>query len=117
MVDDERDVVDVITKALKTNGFKVRGFKDPMLALRYFEDGGHSCDIMLADVRMPKMTGFQLVRRIKDMHPESKMILMSSFEIDRSELEKVRLNTEIDGILCKPFAISKLIEMIEDISI
>ena len=115
VVDDERDILDSIVQALKVSGYKVIDFVNPNLALHYFENVSNSCDVMLSDVHMPPINGFQLARIIKERHPKTKIILMSSFEIYNSEFEKVMPNTHVDGFLCKPIEMAKLLAMIRNV--
>jgi DNA-binding NtrC family response regulator len=113
VVDDETDILTIVGKGLENNGFSVAGFADPVKALQHFENGGDTFNIVISDVRMPKLTGFQLARRIKELHPEIKIILMSAFEINKPEFDKVLPSTKVDGFLCKPFSISQLLEVIK----
>jgi DNA-binding response OmpR family regulator len=113
VVDDETDVLAIVGKGLENNGFSVVGFADPIKALQHFENGGDTFDIVISDVRMPKLTGFQLARRIKELHREIKVILMSAFEINKSEFDKVLPSTKVDGFLTKPFSISQLVEVVK----
>jgi CheY-like chemotaxis protein len=113
VVDDETDILTIVGKGLENNGFSVVGFADPTAALQYFENGGDTFDTVISDVRMPKLTGFQLARRIKELHPEIKVILMSAFEINKPEFDKVLRSTKVDGFLSKPFSILQLLEVIK----
>jgi len=113
VVDDETDILTIVGKGLENNGFSIVGFADPMKALQHFENGGDTFDIVVSDVRMPKLTGFQLTRRIKELHPEIKVILMSAFEINKSEFDKVLPSTKVDGFLTKPFSILQLLVVIK----
>lgn len=70
--------------------------------------------MVVTDARMAKMTGFQLARRIKDLQPDVHVILISAFEINKTEFDKVMmLHTHIDSFLAKPFPISALIGAIK----
>ena len=70
-------------------------------------------DLVVIDARMAKMTGFQLARRIKDLQPDVHVILISAFEINKTEFDKVMPHTHIDSFLAKPFPISALIGAIK----
>ena len=58
VVDDERDITSVIKKGLKNNGFEVDSYNDPVLALEKFRADVY--DILIIDIKMPKMNGFEL---------------------------------------------------------
>ncbi|HEX2169139.1 MAG TPA: response regulator [Nitrososphaera sp.] len=67
---------------------------------------------MVSDTSMPALTGFQLVRRVKDLRPEIKVITMAMFEVNKGEFEAVFPSTPIDGVIIKPFTSSQLVEKI-----
>jgi len=113
VVDDEKDILTVVTKALEARGLNVVGYTDPTLALQHFIDGGDSFNVIVSDVRMPNMTGFQLARKVKELHPNIKIVLMSSFEINKPEFDKVLPSTSVDSFLCKPFKLSELVRVVE----
>lgn len=63
-VDDEKDVVFCLSKVLQETGlFDVDGFTDSQHALSSFKPGKY--DLVILDIRMPKMDGFELYRKIK----------------------------------------------------
>ena len=115
VVDDEKDILTVVTKALEARGLNVVGYTDPALALQHFEQGGDSFGAIVSDVRMPGITGFQLARRVKEVHPKIKIVLMSSFEINKAEFDMVLPSTSVDGFLCKPFKMSELVKVVESL--
>jgi DNA-binding NtrC family response regulator len=51
---------------------------------------------------MPALTGFQLVRKVKDLRPEMKVIMMTMFEVNRPEFEAIFPSTPIDTVKRKP---------------
>ena len=112
VVDDEKDILTVVMKALEAHGLNVVGYTDPIQALQHFTDGGDSFNVIVSDVRMRGLTGFQLARKVKEVHPRIKIVLMSSFEITKPELDKVLPSASVDGFLCKPFKLSKLMQVI-----
>jgi DNA-binding response OmpR family regulator len=63
-VDDDEDVVFCLRAVLQESGlFDVDGYTDPQLALSSFKPGKY--DLVILDIRMPKMDGFELYRKIK----------------------------------------------------
>jgi len=97
---------------LEQSGRIVHGFTDPEKALNHATDC-KECGIIVSDVRMPIMSGFQLVRAVKKVHPEIKVVLMTAFEIQQKEWQKTLPSTEVDQFLTKPFKIAELAEAIE----
>lgn len=113
LVDDEKEILTIVRKGLESSGFKAAGFSDPVQALQHFENGGDSFNIVISDIRMPQMSGFQLARRIKELYPEIKIVLMSAFEMNKSEFDKVLPSTHIDNFLSKPFSLSQLVKVVK----
>ena len=80
-VDDENAIVDIIKQSLQRQEFKVCTFTDPFKALTHFnsaskEDYHH---IVLSDIRMPGMNGYEFVGKIKENNPKVKIVLMRAF--------------------------------------
>jgi DNA-binding NtrC family response regulator len=113
VVDDEFDIVNLIKQALQKQGFTTYAFTDPLLALEHLKTNSESYGLVLADVRMPAMNGFELVKKIKSMHPTIKLLLMSAFEFNDRDLSKVLNSIKIDGYIQKPVSIKQLINIIE----
>ena len=70
---------------------------------------------MLSDIRMPEMSGIQLARKVKEINPKVKVVLMTSFEIKDNEFSKVFPSTQVDGFVQKPFHMKDLTSKILDI--
>jgi two-component system, OmpR family, response regulator ChvI len=113
LVDDELDIVSMIEKSLQGLGFRVSAFTDPAVALEYFKSNfKHSCNIVISDIRMPGMNGYEFAKKVKGIKPECKIILMSAFDINNVEFPKVLQGVSIDAFLQKPFSIRKLKDLI-----
>jgi DNA-binding NtrC family response regulator len=69
---------------------------------------------LVSDVRIPELTGFQLVRKVRDLRLEMKVIMMTMFEVNKREFEAVFPSTLIDAIIRKPFTPWQLVQKIED---
>ena len=70
IVDEDTDTLTVIRRGLEHVGFKVHAFVDPLVALHHVENDCKYCQVLVSDIRMPALTGFQLVRKVKDLRPE-----------------------------------------------
>lgn len=116
VVDDDTDIVIITQLDLERAGFLVHAFSNPVLALQHIESGCQECGILISDIRMPHMNGFQLAKRVRHLKPEMKLVLMTAFEISKKELEAVAPSTQIDNVIKKPFPASKLVAMVEKIS-
>jgi DNA-binding NtrC family response regulator len=115
LVDDEQDIVNSVRRWLQADGFKVFGFADPLLALEYFQNNSNDIDLVLSDIRMRKMNGFELVKKIKAIKPETKIIFMTALETDHQELSKILPSLKIDGFISKPGRLENMVNIIQKI--
>jgi CheY-like chemotaxis protein len=115
LVDDELDIINTIRRWLQADGFKVYGFADPLQALQYFQNNCDQIDLVLADIRMRKMNGYELVKKIKAIRPETKVIFMTALETDLLELSKILPSINIEGFVSKPGSLEKLVNDIKKI--
>src|SRR5205807_6223370 len=109
VVDDEPDVVSVFRQALRSKGYSVAGFTDPVLALREFDLNHEMYDLVIADNRMQRMTGLGFIINVKRLRPDIKVILVSGYELDNNQ----RSSYPIVELLTKPISASKLTETVE----
>jgi YesN/AraC family two-component response regulator len=70
---------------------------------------------MLSDILMPEMSGTQLARKVKEINPSVKVVLMTAFEIRDNEFSKVFPSVHVDGFIQKPIGIKDLTNKILDI--
>jgi DNA-binding response OmpR family regulator len=86
VVDDEPDLTQVSTLALEYHGFKVDSFNDPQEALSKFEPGLY--DLVILDIKMPKMDGFELYHEIKKKDNNAKVCFLTASELYYEEFRK-----------------------------
>jgi DNA-binding response OmpR family regulator len=79
IVDDEPDVNLSLKIALEENSFEVNTFDDPILALDNFKKGVY--DLVILDIKMPKMHGFELYREIRNIDNEVKVCFLTAGEM------------------------------------
>ena len=115
VVDDEFDIVTLIKRSLKNQGFNTLGFTDPLIALEYFQNNSKSFAMVISDIRMPSTNGYEFIRKIKAIHPTIKTILISAFEINKNEFSKVMPSVKIDGFISKPISLKELVSIVENI--
>lgn len=108
VVDDDSDIVQVLKLGLLKNRFLVNAFTNPEEALQSFKSNAESYCLMLSDIRMPTLSGIQLARKVKEVNPGVKVVLMTSFEIRDNEFSKVFPSTHVDGFVQKPIGIKDL---------
>ena len=117
IVDDEVDITLSFSLALEDSGlFEVETSNDPLVALSNYRPNYY--DLLLLDIRMPAMNGFELYDKIKKLDNKVKVCLISAYDVDYDALREQFPSLEIDcllprGVIRKPIQIAKLIERIE----
>ena len=118
IIDDEVDITNSFSLALEDSGlFQVDTDNDPILALSNYRPGLY--DLLLLDIKMPKMNGFELYDKIRKIDEKVKICFISAYDIDYYNALKEQVpSLEIDGdvrkdVIRKPIEVSKLIERIE----
>jgi len=106
VVDDETDIADVVKQGLELQGIQVDAFNDPQKALEHFKPGAY--EMVILDVRMPRMNGFQLYREIMKRDDKAKVLFITAFEESPEEFRKAFPELDTHRFLRKPFTISKL---------
>jgi DNA-binding response OmpR family regulator len=112
IVDDEKDITDTFKNALEQQeGFDVITYNDPEQALSKFKENWF--DLLLLDIRMPKMSGFELYRRLNKIDSKPKVCFITAFDIYYDEFKKVFPSLEVKCFLRKPISISDLVEQVK----
>jgi DNA-binding response OmpR family regulator len=86
VVDDEPDLTQVSTLALEYHGFKVDSFNDPQEALSKFKPGSY--DLIILDIKMPKMDGFELYHEIRKKDNNANICFLTASELYYEEFRK-----------------------------
>ena len=112
VVDDEKDILRIIKRDLEANNnntFRVDTFHSSELALQAFDSHPKDYyDLILTDIRMPKINGFELYRRIKEKNPSMKIAFITAFEINKEEFNKVLPSIDVKDFILKPISMSDL---------
>ena len=116
IVDDEKDLLFVYQKALKLAGMEISTFDNPDMAYKEFKENPEMYSLLLTDMRMPNMNGYELINKVKAIRPEIKTILISAYDITQDEItQNLDPNIKLDGLICKPIALERLREIIIDV--
>ena len=118
VVDDEKDILRIIKRDLEadTNSFRVDTFSSSELALQAFDNHPKDYyDLILTDIRMPKINGFELYRRIKEKNPSMKIAFITAFEINKEEFNKVLPSIDVKDFIINPISMSHLIVKLKSI--
>jgi CheY-like chemotaxis protein len=117
IVDDEPDVTLALSKGLEEYGFGVDSSTDSMEALSNFKENTGVYDIILLDVRMPKMNGFELYQEMRkivggDDDKKLKVCFMTAYEVYYESLKKDFPSLNIGCFIKKPIGIVDLLQRI-----
>jgi DNA-binding NtrC family response regulator len=115
IVDDDADILEVLKLSLLKNRFLVNAFTSPEAALQSFKSDAASYCLLLSDIRMPGLSGIQLAKKVKEINPDMKVVLMTAFEIRDKEFSTVFPSTRVDGFIQKPVSIESLTDKIMSI--
>lgn len=109
LVEDDATLSFILQDALEREGFEVECAADGEMGLRRFREGGYA--LVVADVMMPRLDGFEMVRRIRDISPSVPVIFLTA----RTSLDDVVKGFDRGGddYVRKPFQIAELVVRIK----
>ena len=108
IVDNNLELLNLFKEILEKNGYKVWGFTNLEIALEFIKNNHNKCNLVISDYRMPRLNGYELGKKIKDIDKNIKMILVSDYN-DRHE------NILEFKFIQKPITIDNLMETIEEL--
>lgn len=113
VVDDEDVVREVLAEMLKKLGYRVILAADGREAVKIFEESYKDIDLVIIDLNMPVMNGYDTFRELKRVDPGVRSLLATGFSMDGSS--KRLLDEGVLGFLHKPFTIEKISAAIKEI--
>jgi two-component system cell cycle sensor histidine kinase/response regulator CckA len=113
LVEDDDPVRIFGARALRNKGYKVIEAKSGEAALELIRNARERIDLLITDVVMPRMDGPGLVREVREIHPDMKVIFISGYTEDafRQRLDR---DSDID-FLPKPFSLKQLATKVRDV--
>lgn len=90
VVDDDIDMQDLIVAYFRPRGFQVICFSDAETALKESSNTGHTWDILLTDLRLPKMSGVDLTIQLKKVLPHLPIILITTTKSAETAIEAIQ---------------------------
>ena len=88
VVDNEADITYALENTLENYGFSIDSFNDSMLALNSYKSNFY--DLVILDIKMPKMDGFELYNKIKEKDPNVIICFLTASELFYEEFRKTR---------------------------
>jgi DNA-binding NtrC family response regulator len=117
IVDDDIDITALFQDALCENidGISVVSFNDPIIAFEHFIENKEKYALVISDLRMPGLSGLELLKKIKSSNPDVRTILMSAYNFDENELfQRYMKEGIIDSTIEKPVTINRLCQRVRD---
>ena len=105
LVDNEDSICDIYKRILTDEGFEVESFIDGGTAIESFSK--KSFDIVITDLKMPKLDGFYVIKKVRELSPKTDIIVISGYATLDSVIESIKLGAY--DYLVKPFEISDLV--------
>jgi DNA-binding NtrC family response regulator len=112
IVDDEPDITLALKMGLESKGFQVSTFNDPKEALSNFVPNFYS--ILLSDIKMPYMNGFELYQQIRKLDGKIKVCFITAFEIYQDEFKRLFPKIDVRCFARKPVSIDELSKIIKE---
>ncbi len=113
-VDDEPDIILLCKIVLEDGGFEVHTFTDSLLALSNFKPNFY--DLIVLDIKMPNMDGFELFKKIKEIDDKTKVCFLTASEMYYETFRKKEFGlVDKDLFLRKPIENDELIKKINNI--
>ena len=111
VIDDDEDILNLFSDFLRKEGYGVTSFLDPLKALEEIHRRPQRYSIIITDIRMPGISGIELIRRIYKINHDIKVIIISAFELNGEDLRNIRY----DNFMEKPVHMHYLVQTIERI--
>ena len=104
VIDDEANAAAALEMLLREDGYEVQKANDGRTALQILE--GFDADVVLTDLRMPGIDGLELLTRVKQMRPDTLVIVMTAFGTVKTAVQAMKLGAE--DYLAKPIDVEEL---------
>lgn len=109
IIDDEEDILTMFNDFLQRQGYSVAIFTDTILAVQEIEKNPQEYSLIITDIRMPGITGLELVRIVNKLNKDIKVVIMSAFEINGNNVKQIRY----DEYIQKPVHIQVLLQTVK----
>ncbi len=109
IVDDDSDIGMLFEDALRdVDEISVFTFNESLDALKHFTNNKEKYFLIIRDLMMPRLNGLDLVKKIKQISPKTRIMITSRYEIEPGELQSCVNRGIIDKIIEKPISMNTL---------
>lgn len=112
IVDDNPNMASLLSEMLEVFDYDSTRAGDGLEAIEIIKE--NSFDLVITDLRMPKMSGLDLLQKIKESTPELPVVVISGYALD--EEGDSLLSTLADGFLNKPFKMADIEELLKKVT-
>jgi DNA-binding NtrC family response regulator len=109
IVDDDVEMLEMLSKVLTKKNYAVEAIPEPLKAIQRIEES--TFDIIVTDIQMPRMSGLEILRKVRDTSPDSRVIMITAFGSVDSAVEAMKLGAY--DYISKPFNIDELLIVLE----
>jgi CheY-like chemotaxis protein len=113
VVDDEPMLLEMAVMILEPLHYQVRTFRDPQTAIAEFSAANPRPALIVTDYAMHSMTGMDLIRECRRIHPKQKIVLLSG-TVDESIFTKAEVKP--DRFLAKPYQVSDFVTLVQSLA-
>jgi signal transduction histidine kinase/CheY-like chemotaxis protein len=100
VVDDEPGIALLCKRLLTRSGYRVETQTDPREAINYLKE--NKIDLLLVDIRMPEVDGFEVIQHAQRLQPDAAMLIMTGHGTVETAIRALRQG--VDGLILKPFS-------------
>ena len=107
IIDDDSDLLNIFSEALKMSGYDVSSFSDSILVYQHIRENPNKYSLVIIEDKLPDMNGLFLSTKLLEINPKLNLIIMSDYFVD------LKCNYKFN-ILKKRVSISKLIDAVNE---
>jgi DNA-binding response OmpR family regulator len=111
LIDDDLDILNLFTDFLRKEGYDIKAYLEPLRALKEIETNPDVYSLIITDIRMPGISGIDLIKKVSSINADIRVILMSAFEINGDELKELTYGEHLQ----KPIHMRTLVSTIREI--
>lgn len=110
VIDDEKAILDALKIIMEDLGHTLEVFQEPELGLKAALSRDY--DLIITDLRMPGTNGAEIVKRVRQEKPNSRILIITAYPGD--QLVGSALKAGARGVLKKPFEIAKILDILRE---